>query len=109
MNRRRLLVALPCMAVASSGWGQHQKLEAWSAWKAAYLTEVGRVIDDGNNQISHSEGQAYGLLLAQAFGDREAFGHIEAWTQNTLAVRPDGLMAWKWQGNEADLKKRDGW
>lgn len=104
MNRRRLILAVPCIAVASSGWGQHPQLEAWSAWKAAHLTDVGRVIDDGHNQISHSEGQAYGLLLAQAFGDREAFRHIEAWTHNTLAVRPDGLMAWKWQGNEADLK-----
>ncbi|GLT12630.1 hypothetical protein GCM10007928_48630 [Sulfitobacter porphyrae] len=44
------------------------------------------------------------MLLAQAFGDRDAFRRIEAWTQSKLATRPDGLMAWKWQGSEADLR-----
>jgi len=98
-------MTLPCIAVASAGWGQHHQLDAWSAWKAAQLTDGGRVIDDGNNEISHSEGQAYGLLLAQAFGDRDAFRRIEAWTQSKLAIRPDGLMAWKWQtSGEADLR-----
>ncbi len=66
---------------------------------------VAGVIDDGNDGISHSEGQAYGLLLAQALGDRDAFRRIEGWTQSKLAIRPDGLMAWKWQADGvADLR-----
>ncbi|SDG23771.1 glycosyl hydrolase family 8 [Sulfitobacter delicatus] len=105
MNRRQLLMTLPCIAMASSAWGQDLTLDNWSAWKAAYLNESGRVIDDGNDGISHSEGQAYGLLLAQAFGDRDAFRRIEGWTQSKLAIRPDGLMAWKWQADGvADLR-----
>ena len=105
MNRRRLLMTLPCVSVAASAWGQDQS-DAWNAWKAAYLDRVGRVIDDGNDHISHSEGQAYGLILAQAFGDREAFERIEDWTQSALAIRPDGLMAWKWQAN-GDVDSRN--
>ncbi|WP_323763505.1 glycosyl hydrolase family 8 [Marinovum sp.] len=98
------MLALFCLASApvSSQSGQS---EAWSQWKAAYLARDGRVIDDWNGDISHSEGQAYGLLLAQATGDRAAFDRIEAWTQARLAVRPDKLMAWKWQENGArDLR-----
>lgn len=104
LMRRSLLLSLPCMAVAPV-WGQPSALNAWDHWKAAYLAGNGRVIDDGNGRISHSEGQAYGLLLAQAFGDREAFERIEGWTQTELAIRPDALMAWKWQeGGAHDLR-----
>jgi endoglucanase len=77
--------------------GQDQQADAWRHWKASYLARDGRVVDDGNDRISHSEGQAYGLLLAQALGDREAFERIDRWTASRLAVRPDGLLAWKWQ------------
>ena len=105
MNRRRLLLTLPSLVGAPAVWGQHPRPDAWSAWKAAFLTDAGRVIDDDNNEISHSEGQAYGLLLAQANGDRDAFSRIETWTQSNLAVRPNGLMAWKWQASgEVDPK-----
>lgn len=31
--------------------------EAWSAYKGAFLDPGGRVIDTGNGNISHSEGQ----------------------------------------------------
>lgn len=54
----------------------------------------GQVIDWQQNAISHSEGQGWGLLLAQAAGDREAFEQIEAWTAANLLLRQDRLMAW---------------
>ncbi|KEJ93945.1 endoglucanase [Pseudosulfitobacter pseudonitzschiae] len=96
MNRRHLLLALPSLA-ALPAWGQQWLVDAWNRWKSNYLASDGRVVDDGNGGISHSEGQAYGLLLAQAFGDRTAFNLIETWTQAKLGIRADGLMAWKWQ------------
>lgn len=100
MNRRGLFLALPCMAVLPA-WAQQRRSDTWSHWKTTYLTSDGRVIDDRNGGISHSEGQAYGLLLAQAFGDRAAFGLIETWTRANLAVRSDHLLVWKWQAGGA--------
>lgn len=47
--------------------------------------------------ISHSEGQAYGLLLAQASGDEASFRLIEEWPRKHLALRRDHLMGWKWE------------
>lgn len=68
----------------------------WTMWKSRFLSESGRVIDDENGGISHSEGQGFGALLAQAFGDQAAFEKIEAWTNANLMVRKDNLMAWRW-------------
>ncbi len=71
--------------------------DAWSIWKEHFLLPEGRVVDDGAGGISHSEGQGYGLLLAQAFGDRPAFERMEAWTRANLLVRDESLMAWRWE------------
>ncbi len=69
----------------------------WAAWKDRFLTPEGRVVDQQNDDISHSEGQGYGALLAQANGDRAAFDRIENWTRANLLVRQDRLMAWRWR------------
>ncbi len=69
----------------------------WSLWKSDFLSVDGRVIDDENGGISHSESQGYGALLAQANGDHEAFERIEGWTRTNLLVRQDHLMAWRWR------------
>nr|WP_301540442.1 glycosyl hydrolase family 8 [Proteus mirabilis] len=36
----------------------------WQQFKARYITPEGRVIDSANQNISHSEGQGYGMLMA---------------------------------------------
>ncbi len=68
----------------------------WAAYKARYVATTGRVVDTGNRRISHSEGQGWGMLLAEVFGDREAFDRIWDWTRTTLQVGDDRLHAWKW-------------
>lgn len=77
----------------------------WTEWRRRFVRD-GRVVDALQSGISHSEGQAYALLAAQAFGDEEAFRAIEGWTAHHLAVRDDSLMAWKWvpsaEANVAD-------
>ncbi|MEA1834750.1 glycosyl hydrolase family 8 [Methylobacterium durans] len=70
---------------------------AWLAYKARFVTDQGRVVDTGNGQISHSEGQGYGMLLAVAAGDRDAFQRIWNWTRANLMVRDDSLLAWRWE------------
>jgi endoglucanase len=68
----------------------------WKSYKARFVTESGRVVDTGNSQISHSEGQGYGMLLAVAALDRDAFDRIWGWTRANLMVRDDQLAAWSW-------------
>ncbi|AWN41777.1 glycosyl hydrolase family 8 [Methylobacterium durans] len=70
---------------------------AWLTYKARFVTDQGRVVDTGNGQISHSEGQGYGMLLAVAAGDRDAFQRIWNWTRANLMVRDDSLLAWRWE------------
>lgn len=68
----------------------------WAGYKQHFITTEGRVVDTKNNNISHSEGQGTGMLLAAAFKDKEAFQNLWTWTRNTLQIRNDKLFAWKW-------------
>lgn len=70
--------------------------QPWQAWKSRFLSAEGRVIDDGQGGISHSEGQGYALVLATAFDDREAFDRVWQWARTELRVRDDSLMGWRW-------------
>ena len=69
--------------------------ELWQAFAEKY-EDAGRIIDRDNQGISHSEGQGYGLLFAEATGDHQAFERIWQWTELTLQ-RPDGLFSWKFE------------
>ncbi|MDH4164278.1 MAG: glycosyl hydrolase family 8 [Nitrospirota bacterium] len=68
----------------------------WELYKRSFLSDDGRIIDHAQDQISHSEGQGYGMLLATIHRDRAAFDRIWTWTKNNLQVRSDGLFAWQW-------------
>lgn len=95
---RRRLVKLAASAVVAKPHvvysGATRAL--WERWVQSYVRS-GRIVDEHQRSISHSEGQGYGLLLAQAHGDRDVFEQIERWTTKHLSVRNDSLMAWKWQ------------
>lgn len=85
-----LLVGKPLTA-----WGLDRAL--WDAYKDRFVSPDGRVIDRGNRQMSHSEGQGYGLILGVSADDRQAFDLIWQWTRNNLQVRgSDRLLAWAW-------------
>lgn len=71
----------------------------WSAYQTQFVAEDGRVIDNANGDISHSEGQGYGLLLAYLAGDKAAFEKIWSFTRTELIVRDDGLAAWRWDAS----------
>ncbi|MFO7708782.1 MAG: glycosyl hydrolase family 8 [Desulfobacterales bacterium] len=68
----------------------------WPAFKQAFVSGDGRVIDRFNHSVSHSEGQGYGLLLALFHEDRPAFERLWRWTTANLQVRRDALFAWSW-------------
>ncbi len=68
----------------------------WAAYSAHFISKDGRVIDDANGNISHSEGQGYGLLLAFMAGQKADFELIWSFTQTEMLIRNDGLSVWKW-------------
>jgi endoglucanase len=70
--------------------------EAWTAYKAKFLDPSGRIVDNGNGNISHSEGQGYGLLLAYLAASPADFEQIWYFTRTELLLRNDGLAVWKW-------------
>lgn len=69
----------------------------WSRYKQRFVTASGRVVDTGNAGISHSEGQAWGMLLATIHDDRPTFERIFRWTRAHLAIRGDRLLAWRFR------------
>jgi endoglucanase len=91
------LVLLLGMAAGGSAMAQASiKASDWAAYQQKFL-DNGRIIDDANGNVSHSEGQGYGLLLAVLAGDRVRFEEIWAFTLTELLIRSDGLAAWRWE------------
>jgi endo-1,4-beta-D-glucanase Y len=78
--------------VVSRAWFKSE----WRAYASTFVTPDGRIVDNANENESHSEGQGYGLLLAAFADDPGAFQLIWSWTEKNLQVRPDPLLAWRW-------------
>jgi endo-1,4-beta-D-glucanase Y len=92
-----LLCGVPAMAAPPASFrGSLQAPELWQAYKKAFVSPGGRVVDNANNGISHSEGQGYGMLLAVAADDPATFATLWTWTRSQLMLRDDGLAAWRW-------------
>lgn len=68
---------------------------SWEIYKERHIRPDGRVVDDGNGGISHSESQGYAMLLAAELGDPGLFARVWSWTRNNLMIRDDGLAAWR--------------
>lgn len=92
-----LPVALALLLLASCETREPPRLEAglWQDYAQRFVRD-GRVIDTGNDGISHSEGQGYGMLLAVAARDRTAVDALWAWTRRVLQ-RPDQLLRWRYR------------
>lgn len=82
--------------LSSAGCDAPVNNERWQQYQKQFISNDGRVIDNGNANISHSEGQGYGMLLAVAADDYETFDKLWQWTQQNLAKRDDELFAWRW-------------
>lgn len=75
---------------------------AWDDYKALYLQSNGAITDTYNNNMTHSEGQSYGMLFALAYGDKEAFDKILQWTEQNLYNSENGLHYWAYKPNETN-------
>jgi endoglucanase len=98
------LLALACGACNSSA---PESDAEWGLYKQRYISPEGRVIDTGNVDVSHSEGQGIGLLLSVHHKDRAAFDSIWQWTRTNLQTRPDKLFSWKWVPSATGGSKDD--
>lgn len=104
----RVAAALTSLLLGACGQAPDTTLDRglWDAYRATYIAEDGRIIDVGQDGVSHSEGQGYGMLLAETYGDRVTFNRVWEWTQRNLQVRQDALLAWRWDaasGRVSDL------
>lgn len=100
MKRGVLACVLLCLFCGSlmgtANSGESVRASDWDAYKARFVGAEGRVIDDANGNISHSEGQGYGLLLSYLANRPADFDLIWSFTRKELMLRDDGLAAWKW-------------
>jgi endoglucanase len=74
----------------------------WSGYKQRFLANDGRIIDTGNQHISHSEGQGFSMLFAVAANDKASFDRIWGWTNKYLKNPKTGLFFWKYNPVAAD-------
>jgi len=100
MSWRGLLAGLASLCMVSSMANAAITQQEWAEYSARFVSAEGRVVDDGNGGISHSEGQGYGLLLSFLGGNRPEFERIWSFTQRELLLRDDNLAAWRWDPNE---------
>jgi endoglucanase len=76
--------------------------DGWSTFKGRFMTEDGRIQDTGNNNVSHTEGQGYAMLMAVWYNDRGSFDSLWRWTQQHLKNPQNGLFYWKYNPAAAD-------
>jgi len=94
-NRRHVLGAVAMTLIGGCAEAAPPPTD-WAAFKARFLLADGRIVDTGNGGISHSEGQGYGMILAEAANDPVAFAAMAGWTARVLG-RPDmALHAWRY-------------
>ena len=108
MGRLTLLLAallalapVPAVAVGASGPAPLHGVIAgepmWEDYRARFIRPEGRVVDTANGSITHSEGQGYAMLLALAADDPATFARLWSFTRTHMALRADGLIAWRWE------------
>jgi endoglucanase len=93
-----------CAGVAALAFPQRAAFadeQNWPIFKRRFIERGERVVDTGNNDISHSESQGWGMLFAESNGDKETFQKLWEWTSKTLQ-RGDGLFSWRWSPKAAE-------
>jgi endo-1,4-beta-D-glucanase Y len=101
VSRRNLLLGTGVVLAAACGQaGKTNTLlrrdVGWASFKRSFLDPTGRIIDNGNGGISHTEGQGLGLTMALRANDRAAFDAILGWTEKTLARSDVALFSWRY-------------
>ena len=93
---RYLLIQVFCLFITSFSPNSIASTPDWEVFKQQFISADGRVSDNGNNNITHTEGQGMAMLMAIQSDDRSVFDNIWNWTRGNLQVREDKLFAWSW-------------
>ncbi|MGR9046235.1 MAG: glycosyl hydrolase family 8 [Gammaproteobacteria bacterium] len=88
-------IALAVLLVGCQKQSASDLEDDWRLYKSKFVAEDGRIIDTGNGNVSHSEGQGYGMILAVKLNDKDTFGQVWHWTLDNLQVRNDSLFMWR--------------
>ncbi len=88
-----LLLAALLMSLSLSAGATERD---WARFKHDFIESSGRVVDPAQDNISHSEGQGFAMLLAVHYGDQASFEQVWQWTRQHLQIRDDHLLAWRW-------------
>lgn len=104
LDRRNFFLAVSATAIAGCSRAASMPTPAGSVWptfRSRFMQPDGRIVDTGNNGVSHSEGQGYAMLFAEAAGDRKSFDRLWKWTRATLSREQDALFAWRYDPRAA--------
>jgi endoglucanase len=100
LGRRWMLASAAVLAAPAQAQEPEDRLRtAWLHFRDRFVNSEGRVIDTGNGQISHSEGQGWAMLAAVRADDRPSFEQLLGWTLRTLRRDSDRLAAWRFRPN----------
>jgi endoglucanase len=91
------LVATQCAMFDTPVKADDRLIANWRTYADRFITSDGRVVE--NRNVSHGEGQGYGMLLAERLDDRDTFAKIWRWSKRHLFIRSDALAAWRWDPN----------
>ncbi|WP_313958520.1 glycosyl hydrolase family 8 [Novosphingobium sp. 9] len=107
LNRRTFSIGMLLAMTAACNTGTQSHAEGrpftgslagnwWPLYRQRFLAPEGRIVDNGNGGISHSEGQGYGMVLAALAGDRASFAKMADWADRTLLRKDMALYSWRY-------------
>lgn len=86
---------------AQADIGDNSFRQEWAAFRSRFYMPEGRIADNYQNGASHSEGQGYAMLLAEAAGDTQSFEQLVTWTRANMRRPGDNLTPWRWRPGAA--------
>lgn len=99
LTRRHVVLGGAGILCGGATWPASGNSDAdglWHSFRTRFVAGDGRVIDTANGNVSHSEGQGWGLLFATSFYDKNTFETIFRWTKTMLRRPNDHLHAWRY-------------
>lgn len=103
IDRRSLMGLIALSLLAPSACAQASLPAAWADYRRRFMAPDGRILDTGNQGVSHSEGQGFALMLALGAGDRQGFEALFNWTEATLRRDDTGLYAWRYDPSQTPV------
>ncbi|MEO0391718.1 MAG: glycosyl hydrolase family 8 [Pseudomonadota bacterium] len=91
-----LVMAAASMPGVAQPRRSETKARLWRDWVGRFLADDGRVLDTGNGNISHTEGQGTAMMGAVWADDRDVFDRAFAWLDANLRDPDTGLYSWRY-------------